>query len=100
LTGAERNIERGDTWDVSRRGARLVLTFDPAADAFKGTVYNTTEATLCAVRVEVHLAGGPELGPTERTDVAAGQSTEIVLPAGGETVNTWTAYPEVSRCAA
>ena len=91
-------IQSGDTWDATRRGARLVLAYDGAADAFKGTVYNTTESTLCAVRVEVHLGGGPELGPTEKNDVPAGQSTEIVLPAGGETVSTWTAHPEVSSC--
>ena len=47
---------------------------------------------------EVHLEGGPELGPTERTDLAAGQSTEVVLPAGESMVGNWTAHPEVSAC--
>ena len=91
-------IGREDTWDVNRRGARLVLAFDPASRAFRGTVENTTESTLCAVRVEVHLSGGTELGPTERTDVPAGQSMEVVLPAGGEAFATWTAHPEMSTC--
>ena len=91
-------IGRGDTWDATRRGARLVLTFDAASDAFTGTVQNTTESTLCAVRVEVHLSTGTELGPTPRTDVSAGQSIEIELPTGGEAFDSWTAHPEVSRC--
>jgi hypothetical protein len=64
-----------------------------------GTVENTTERALCAVRVEVHLAGGPELGPTERTDLAAGERLDVVLPNGGEAFETWTAHPEVSACA-
>jgi hypothetical protein len=42
-------IERGATRDAIRRGARLVLSFDPASNAFVGTVENTTEATMCAV---------------------------------------------------
>jgi len=91
-------IGRGDTWDVVRRGARLVLAFDPAANAFVGTVENTTEATLCAVRVEVHLAGGIELGPTERIDVRPGARTRIVLPTEGQSFETWTAHPETSGC--
>ena len=91
-------IGRGDTWDVTRRGARLVLTFDAASDAFTGTVENTTGSTLCAVRVEVHLSTGTELGPTVRTDVSAGQSIEVELPTGGEEFDSWTAHPEVSSC--
>lgn len=91
-------IARGDTWDVTRNGARLVLAFDAASSSFRGRVENTTASTLCAVRVEVHLAGGVELGPTDRIDVRAGQSTEIVLPAGAANVETWTAHPEVASC--
>ena len=91
-------IERGDTWDVTRRGARLVLTFDPSSDAFEGTVENTTESTLCAVRVEVHLSTGTELGPTSRTDVPAGQTIGIKLSTDGEEFESWTAHPEVSGC--
>jgi len=88
----------GDTWDVTRRGARLVLAFDPDSGAFKGRVVNTTESTLCAVRVEVHLSTGTELGPTSRTDVPAGQTISVALSTGGEEFETWTAHPEVSAC--
>ena len=92
------HIGRGETWDRTRRGARLVLSFDPAANAFVGTVENTTRQTLCAVRVEVHLSTGTELGPTERTDLPSGETTRVELPTEGEAFDTWTAHPEVSRC--
>jgi hypothetical protein len=88
-----------DTWDATRNGARLVLSFDPASNAFVGRVENTTRQTLCAVRVEVHLPTGTELGPTERTDLPAGQTTVVELPTAGEAFDTWTAHPEVSPCA-
>ncbi len=86
------------TWDYTRRGARLILSFDAATGAFVGTVENTTDATLCAVRVEVHLGGGPELGPTPRLELRAGESASITLSAEGNSVETWTAHPELSRC--
>jgi hypothetical protein len=91
-------IGRGETWDAVRRGARLVLKFDPASNAFVGTVENTTAGTLCSVRVEVHLSTGTELGPTPRTDVPSGQKTDVTLATGGEAFDTWTAHPEVSAC--
>ena len=91
-------IGSGDTWDATRSGARLVLAFDPTSDAFVGSVQNTTSARLCAVRVEVHLSTGTELGPTERTDVGPGQTIEVRLPASGEAFDAWTAHPELSPC--
>ncbi|MFB3113283.1 MAG: hypothetical protein ACE10G_14725, partial [Gemmatimonadales bacterium] len=87
-----------DTWDATRNGARLVLSFDPASSAFVGTVENTSRQTLCAVRVEVHLSTGTELGPTERTDLPSGETTVVELPTAGEVFDTWTAHPEVSPC--
>ncbi len=91
-------IGRNETWDVTRRGARLVLSFSAARNAFVGTVENTTEQPLCAVRVEVHLDTPEELGPTERTDLRPGATIEVELPTGGESFETWTAHPEASRC--
>ncbi len=87
-----------DTWDATRNGARLVLSFDPASNAFVGTVENTTRQTLCAVRVEVHLSTSTELGPTERTDLPSGETTVVALPTAGELFDTWTAHPEISPC--
>ena len=93
-----RYIARGDTWVSTRGGARLVLNFDLASAAFVGSVENTTASRLCAVRVEVHLSSGTELGPTVRTDIPIGQSIEIGLPTGGEAFDSWTAHPERSGC--
>ncbi len=95
---AGERIGRHDTWDATRRGARLVLSFDPAVNAFVGTVENTTRQTLCAIRVEVHLSTGTELGPTGRTDLPAGETTAVELPTGGRFFNKWTAHPEMSPC--
>ena len=92
-------IAAGETWDETRRGARLIFSFDRARDAFVGAVENTTQQPMCAVRVEVHLSTGTELGPTARTDLAAGASMEVVLSAEGEPFDAWTAHPEVSACA-
>lgn len=91
-------IAKADSWDVVRRGARLVLSFDAAADAFVGTVENTTENKLCAIRVEVHIDSGTELGPTPRVDLPAGQTTNVILATEGEAFESFTAHPEMSPC--
>jgi len=91
-------IGRDATWDTTRRGLRLRLSFDSPTHAFTGTVENTTWETVCAVRVEVHLSAGIELGPTERTDLAPGASVPVELPAGEHDFDAWTAHPEQSTC--
>jgi hypothetical protein len=91
-------IGAAETWDVVRRGARLVLSFDADSNAFVGTVENTTEGRLCAIRVEVHISTGTELGPTARTDLPAGQTTSVRLPTEGEAFESFTAHPEMSPC--
>jgi hypothetical protein len=82
----------------TERATNMVKAENRTANAFVGTVQNTTNETLCAVRVEVHLAGGTELGPTDRTDVHAGQSIDVRLATAGEAFDTWTAHPELSTC--
>ncbi len=93
-------LSRAQSWDATRRGIWLRLAFDADRDAFVGTVENTTDAAACAVRVEVHLMNGPELGPTERRDLAPGESAAVELSAGGESFEEWTAHPEISACQA
>jgi hypothetical protein len=85
----------GDTFDEVRAGARLILTYDSAANAFTGTVENTTNAKLSRVRVEVHLSNGIELGPTTPVDLAPGQVHDIDLPASSQPFKSWSAHPEV-----
>ena len=60
-----------------------------------GTVENTTKAVLTRVRVEIHLSNGVELGPTTPTDLAAGESLDIVLDAGAQPFYSWTPHAEV-----
>ena len=88
---------KADSYDETRRGARLLLRYDSATDTFVGTVENTTTETLEDVRVEVHLSNGVELGPTAPGSIAPGDSADISLSAEGEDFQTWSAHPEVGR---
>ena len=85
----------GETFDQIRAGARLILSYDSTANAFTGTVENTTRDTLNRVRVEVHLSNGIELGPTTPIDLAPGQTADITLPASSDPFISWSAHPEV-----
>ena len=89
-----------ETFDDVRAGARLILSYDAAANAFTGTVENTTAAILKQVRVEVHLSNGTELGPTTPVDLAPGQVIPVNLPATSQPFATWGAHPEVGASSA
>ena len=86
-----------ETFDETRNGAHLVLNYDADAQAFTGTVENTTDETLMQVRIEVHLSNGTELGPTEPVDLEPGVSMEVTLAAVDEEFDTWGAHPEVGE---
>lgn len=89
--------DKSETYDRVRGGARLILSYDAASNAFTGTVENTTDAVLDSVRIEVHLSNGIELGPTEPGDLAPGEQRTITLPASEEAFSSWNAHPEVGR---
>lgn len=97
--GEESNTQLAlnETYDHVRNGARLILTYDPQSNAFKGTVENTTSETLKQVRVEVHLSNGKELGPTKPGDLAPGEKRKIQLIATSTDFDGWTAHPEVGE---
>lgn len=84
-----------ETYDEARAGAHLILSYDAAASRFTGTVENTTRDTLEAVRVEVHLSNGVELGPTTATDILPGEIIGITLDATEEPFETYSAHTEV-----
>ncbi len=85
-----------ETFDTVRKGAHLVMSYDAEANAFTGTVTNTTGATLELVRVEIHLSSGTELGPTTPMDLAAGASMDVRLdPPQGEQFDGWVPHAEV-----
>ncbi len=86
---------KANTYDAIRKGARLTLRYDASANAFVGSVTNTTNQPLRRVRVEVHLSNGTELGPTTPRDLPAGNTMPIKLDALGEAFNTWSTHAEV-----
>lgn len=91
-------IARDADWDETRRGIRLMLSFDADDNAFTGSVQNTTGATVCGVRVEIHLSNGTEIGPTDPVDLPSGETLVVALEAGDEDFETYNAHPEVSAC--
>ena len=85
-----------ETFDTVRNGVRLVMNWDANAEAFVGVVENVTNATIPAVRVEVHLSNGVELGPTPRADLAPGETRAVELSAAGITgFDGWTPHAEM-----
>ncbi len=83
------------TFEEVRNGARLVLKFDDESNSFRGKVENTSDRVLTRVRVEVHLDNGAELGPTTPTDLAPGESLDVVLASTPESFTAWTTHAEV-----
>ena len=93
--GGANTLAPDETFDTVRGGARLILSYDAPSNSFKGTVENTTDGVLDAVRIEVHLSNGSELGPTTPTDMAPGEVIAINLPATPASFTGWTAHAEV-----
>lgn len=91
---------RDETARESRAGVDLVMAFDAAASAFRGTVTNTTAATVSDVRVEIHLSNGVELGPTPRVALGAGEVRDVELSAAGQTWTMWSVHVEIGGAAA
>ena len=89
------NLAPDETFDAVRGGARLILNYEAASNAFTGTVENTSGNVLSNVRVEVHLSNGAELGPTTPVDMAPGQVMDINLPSTQASFTGWVAHAEV-----
>lgn len=88
------SLARDAAFDEVRNGARLVLKFDDASNSFRGSVENVSDRVLTRVRVEIHLDNGTELGPTTPTDLAPGETLDIVLPSTSESFTVWTTHAE------
>ena len=93
--GSGANLALDETFDAVRGGARLILNYDAAGNAFTGTVQNTTGNVLPQVRIEVHLSNGVELGPTTPVDLQPGQVLAVQLPATAAPFDGWIAHAEV-----
>ncbi len=86
-----------DTYNAVRNGVRLILSYDSTSSAFAGTVENVIEQPVSAVRVEVHLSNGTELGPTERKDLAPGEKAAVTLSTEGQDFDWWKAHAEAGE---
>ena len=93
--GSGANLAPDATFDATRAGARLILNYDAASNAFTGTVENTTSNALSNVRIEVHLSNGTELGPTTPVDMAPGEVLAVNLPSTQTSFTAWIAHAEV-----
>ena len=84
-----------DTFDAIRNGVRLVMSYDAASQSFIGVVENTTAQTIQAVRVEIHLSNGIELGPTIPGDLNPYETRQVELSAASATgFDGWTPHAE------
>ena len=83
-----------ETFDHIRSGIRLIMKYDTTSNSFEGTAENTTGNTVHRVRVEVHLSGGIELGPTIPRDVAPGETIIIELPSTSASFDSWVTHAE------
>ena len=93
--GSAAMLAPGQTFDAVRGGARLIMNYDAASNAFTGAVENTTNSVLTNVRIEVHLSNGTELGPTFLGDLAPGQTAPVTLPSTQASFTGWVAHAEV-----
>ena len=96
-SGEESNLSltKADVFDQTRGGARLILRWNEAEQAFLGTAENVTSSVIRRVRVEIHLSNGTELGPTTPTDLNAGENISVRLDASGQVFDRWSAHAEV-----
>ncbi|MHC4623607.1 MAG: hypothetical protein ACYS4W_06860 [Planctomycetota bacterium] len=85
-----------ETYDVIRKGVRLILAYDNTSSSFIGTVENVTNQTVFSVRVEVHLSNGVELGPTSPNDLGPGNKSSVKLSAAGQSFTWWKAHAQTS----
>ena len=81
-------------YDSVRNGIRLVMSWDAAANAFSGSIENTSDADIQQVRVEVHLSNSVELGPTPTVSLAPGETRAVRLDASGQDFEGWSAHAE------
>lgn len=87
--------KKDETATETRKGVKLVIAYHSADEEFRGTVENTTSSAVDAVRVEIHLSNGKELGPTPRTDLQAGETKDVTLDAAGQSFDWFSVHVEI-----
>ncbi|MFD2568122.1 hypothetical protein [Pseudotenacibaculum haliotis] len=91
--GTELSIN--DTYNVTKRGVKLVLKYDKRSNSFKGYMKNTTNKSIKKARVEIHLSNNTELGPTKPVTLKPYATKNVVLKATKKSFNGWTTHVEV-----
>ena len=91
-----RHYALSDTLDEFYKGARLVLSYDSTANAFIGTLVNTTSDSLPKARVEIRLDGSADRSAhIALVDLAPSQVREVTLHVDGEPFIFWQALTDV-----
>ncbi|NER13585.1 hypothetical protein GWK08_09065 [Leptobacterium flavescens] len=90
-------LRLNETYKVSKRGVRLILSYDKKSNSFLGSVENVSRKLIKKVRVEVHLSNGTELGPTIPVDLKPKMKKEIVLKATKASFKTWSTHAEIGN---
>ncbi len=96
--GGEENTAQyglGDTFDQVRAGSRLIMNYDPAANAFVGTVENTTQHPTEQRADRDPPLQRSRIGPTTPIDLAPGEVSNVRLDATTQPFDTWVAHAEV-----
>lgn len=88
-------LSKNQTYNVLKKGVRLILKYNKHAQAFIGTIENKTPKIVRRARVEVHLSNGIELGPTNPKDLKPNQIISIKLSAKNQNFITWNTHAEV-----
>jgi hypothetical protein len=89
---------KAETLTKSRKGIRLSLSFGESANAFTGTVENTTEEKLCGVKVIASAENGTSFNAVGIGDLEAGQSKDVQIATEGTTFENWSAETNMAPC--
>ncbi len=88
-------LKKYETYNVTKRGVKLILRYNKKSNSFEGTMTNVTNRMIKKARVEVHLSNGTELGPTIPVNLKAKSSKSVVLKATKKGFATWSTHAEV-----
>jgi uncharacterized membrane protein len=90
-------LQKNETYNVTKKGIQLVLKFDENSNAFKGYMQNKSNKVIERARVEIHLSNGKELGPTKPINLKPNQKQELTIKATQKAFSTWITHAEVGN---
>lgn len=83
------------TYDVTKKGVRLILKYDKEINSFVGSMENISNKTVKKARVEVHLSNGIELGPTTPINLAPKAKQDLIIKATEKSFEGWSTHAEI-----